>query len=173
MVHGCRRQRPTWEDPTFTSKANQSSGWIYELCRRCCRIPFLNVGILDFQPAECLHDVLAVTAKLKHRLERGQAIYALLGRQWTSWATGSCRMHAAGVYAAGVHAAGYQIGAEEALERIKAHADVQNPATTVHSPETDAQKEQVREFLQAVFKEIQFIEYIQDNMEDITSVYRK
>lgn len=75
MVHGCRRQRPTWEDPTFTSKPNQSSGWIYELCRRCCRIPFLNVGILDFQPAECLHDVLAVTAKLKHRLERGQAIY--------------------------------------------------------------------------------------------------
>ena len=100
---------------------------------------FLHYGIRDFDVADSLEGLDRLIANLADRIRSGEVLYL------HCWG-GKGR---AGLVSACLIGEFYDIGANEALERISAYANLRvSPGTAIHSPETEAQKDQVRAFYQ-------------------------
>ena len=100
---------------------------------------FVHYGIRDFRVANSLEGLSVLIDNLAARVRAGETLYM------HCWG-GKGR---AGLVSACLLGELYDtIDAEEALERVGAYANLRNTnlGIEIHSPETDAQKDQVREF---------------------------
>jgi protein-tyrosine phosphatase len=103
-------------------------------------IQFVHFGIRDMSTAESLEELSLFVNHLKQRVHNGEVLYC------HCWG-GKGR---AGLVSACLLGALYEgMTADEALERVQTYCSLRNQGgigTQLKSPETDSQKEQVREY---------------------------
>lgn len=99
---------------------------------------FVHYGIRDMDTADSLEELSMFVAHLAGRVRSGETLYL------HCWG-GKGR---AGLVAACLLGELYDVRAEEALERVQTYCSLRNSGigTQVLSPETDAQKQQVRDY---------------------------
>jgi len=101
---------------------------------------FVHYGIRDFDVAESIKSLSLLIDDLVGRVAKGETLYV------HCWG-GKGR---AGLVSACLLSELYGIDAEESLERISAYCNLRTNSMAevrIHSPETDAQKDQVRELV--------------------------
>ena len=100
---------------------------------------FAHFGIQDMQPADDIVALRGLVYSLADRVRAGEVIYV------HCWG-GKGR---AGLVCACLIAKMYEIGAEEALVRTQVYCSLRNQGVgaTLNSPETEEQKQQVRDFV--------------------------